>query len=122
VPPVSRVQSVDVSLNLLGRSFIDNFPAHCGSCIRHSVRRRHQRAFDAMDAFAEHNLDAVDAFAVDRDGQRVTAIGCDDFYVFRMHGMIKPKVDAPVERCGPSSETTGTDEMGLVIRIVERLD
>src|SRR5882672_9825784 len=71
-PPGSthcRVELVDIGLNLLAASLVDELPPPHAPGVGQAHSSRCQLAPDVVDAFAEHHLDPVGPLAVDHDVQ-----------------------------------------------------
>src|SRR2546425_9540521 len=70
-----RVDAIKVSLHLVGAALVDDFASERLAGKRPAVRRRCQFAFDAVHAFAEHDLDAMGMLAQHDDLHGLTAFG-----------------------------------------------
>ena len=78
-----RIEPVDVSLNVGATAFVDDFTAHDAPGIGERVAGRRQRATDAVNAFAEHDFDSLDAFVQDYELESLARVGDahGDFFI-----------------------------------------
>jgi len=73
----ASVANVDVRLDLVAAALVDDFPAHDAAGVGEAVAGRGELALDAVDAFAEHDLDAGGALAEDHDFEELAGFGAD---------------------------------------------
>ena len=93
-----RIDPVDVRLHRRARSFVDDFASHCIAYVGLRVTRRRQLAPDAVDAFAQDDLNAVGALVQDHDVEELPAFGYAylDFSSFMGSPLVN--LASPVER------------------------
>src|SRR6266480_4534802 len=91
-----RIEPVDIRLNLLATSLIDDLAPHDLADVGHCVASRSQLALDAVDAFAEHYVDPFCALVQDHDLDGLSAFGAQlDFFIVH-------EVDSPRRRSTPA--------------------
>src|SRR2546427_9389167 len=70
-----RIEPVDIRLNLLAASLVDDLAPHDLADIGHCAAGRGQLALDAVDALAEHHVDPFRPLVQDHDLDGLSAFG-----------------------------------------------
>src|SRR5438309_1341971 len=70
-----RIEPVDIRLNLLATSLVDDLAPHHLADIGHAVAGRRQLALDVVDALAEHHVDPFRPLVQDHDFYGLPAFG-----------------------------------------------
>src|SRR6267378_7056646 len=70
-----RIKPVDIRLNLLATSLVDDLAPHDLADVGHAVASRRQLALDVVDAFAEHHVDPLGPLVQDHDFDGLPAFG-----------------------------------------------
>src|SRR6267143_7267640 len=77
-----RIEPVDIRLNLLAASLVDDLAPHDLADIGHCAAGRGQLALDAVDALAEHYVDPFRPLVQDHDLDGLAAFGAYlDFFI-----------------------------------------
>src|SRR5450631_218759 len=105
-----RVEPVDVRLHVGATAFVDDLATHDAPGIRQGVAGRSQCATDAVDAFAEHDLDALDALVQDHELEGLAGFGDADGDFFIVHEGVLSVAEVYFAR-GPSSENATASQM-----------
>src|SRR5437899_454202 len=105
-----RIELVQIGLDLLAAAFVDELPPPYAPGVGQAHPGRGQLALDVVDAFAEHDLYAVRALAVDHDVQGLPGFGYAHLYFLRFHRRYafassssfskRRSRDGPHETCG----------------------
>lgn len=79
------IDPIDIGLDVVATALVDNLAASHATDVRPAKTIRRQIAADAVDAFAENNLDAFGALAQHRDFHELTAFGDTHLDLFDVH-------------------------------------
>src|SRR5882672_1290620 len=93
-----RVQLVDIGLDLLPAPFVDELPPSHVPRVGQAHAGRGQVALHVVDAFAEHDLYAVGALAVDHHVQRLAGFRYAYLDLLWVDGILKRAVHRGSER------------------------
>src|SRR5947207_14922957 len=86
LPAAAGYRPFDVGLDGGAAALIDDLASHDVAGIGETVARRRQCAAHTVRAFADHDFDRLDAFAVDHDLDFLAGAGEADFVCFDLHG------------------------------------